>query len=359
MTRAPMATQPAAPIKPKRARAKNAVAAEPVIHSIKGFASDLTCRDFQFVEGETYEHTGPIKACESGFHACTLSAHPFEVFGYYPPAGSRFHLVEQRGETNSDDSIKIASAKITIGYELSIGELTKRAIEWAFARSKPEGERATGEQGAASATGARGAASATGWQGAASATGARGAASATGEQGAASATGSQGAASATGWQGAASATGWQGAASATGTQGAASATGWQGAASATGWQGAASATGTQGAASATGTQGAASATGTRGAASATGWQGAASATGTQGAASATGAQGAASATGAQGAAMSSGYAGTVTGSAGNALFAVERGIGYNIISVAAGIVGKDGIEPGAIYRCVGGKLVSA
>jgi hypothetical protein len=237
MTRAPMATQPAAPIKPKRARAKKAVAApaaETVIHSIKGFDANLQCRGFQFKEGETYEHTGPIKACKSGFHACTLDAHPFEVFAYYPPAGSRFHLVEQRGETNSDDSIKIASAKITIGYELSIGELTKRAVEWVFARSKP--------------------------------------------QGAASATGGQGAASATGGQGAASATGEQGAASAIGTMGAA---------------------------------------------------------------------------------MSSGYGGTVTGSAGNALFAVERDNSYNIISVAAGIVGKDGIEPGAIYRCAGGKLVKA
>jgi hypothetical protein len=219
MTRAPMATQPAAPIKPKRARAKKAVAApaaETVIHSIKGFDANLQCRGFQFKEGETYEHTGPIKACKSGFHACTLDAHPFEVFAYYPPAGSRFHLVEQRGETNSDDSIKIASAKITIGYELSIGELTKRAVEWVFARSKP-----------------------------------------------------------------------------------------------------------------------------------------------QGAASATGEQGAASAIGTMGAAMSSGYGGTVTGSAGNALFAVERDNSYNIISVAAGIVGKDGIEPGAIYRCAGGKLVKA
>jgi hypothetical protein len=278
-----MATQPAKP----KTKAKKAVATEPVIHSIKGFASDLTCRGYQFKEGETYEHTGSVKVCNSGFHACTIDAHPLSVFGYYPPAGSRFHLVKQRGETNSDDGIKVASAKITIGYELSNGELTKRAIEWVFSRSKPGGESATGYQGAASATG---------------------------------------------------------------TQGAASATGDRGAASATGGQGAASATGYQGAASATGTQGAASATGDRGAASATGYQGAASATG---------GQGAASATGDRGAAMSSGYAGTVTGSAGNALFAVERDTNYNIVSVASGIVGKDGIEPDAIYRCVGGKLVSA
>ena len=101
-------------------------------------------------------------------------------------------------------------------------------------------------------------------------------------------------------------------------------------------------------ASATGYQGAASATGTRGAASATGDQGAASATGDHGAASATGDQGAASATG---------YDGRVMGREGNALFLVERDDDYNIISVWAGIAGRDGIKPDTWYVLRDGKAV--
>ncbi|WP_260481717.1 DUF7666 domain-containing protein [Bordetella hinzii] len=297
---------------------------EEVVTSYKAFNADLTCtggdKPFQYEVGKTYEMKGPIKACDRGFHACE---YPLNVFDYYPPAGSRFALVEQGGKISREGSdTKLASSRITIKAEIGLAGLIKAAIEYTFSRAKPEGETATGTRGAASATGDQGAASATGYQGAASATGYQGAASATGYQGAASATGTRGAASATGDQGAASATGDQGAASATGYQGAASATGYQGAASATGYQGAASATGYQGAASATGDQGAASATGTRGAASATGYQGAA---------------------------MACGYAGKAMGALGNALFLVYRDDDYVIRKAAAAIVGENGIKPDTWY----------
>jgi hypothetical protein len=184
----------------------------------KGFDRDLRCRGFQYEIGKTYEHTGSLEVCQSGFHSCE---HPLDVFNYYPPSTSRFAQVEAHGAMKRHDAdTKVCSAKITITAELHLHELIAQAVQWVFDRATPENtERATGYQGAASATGNQGAASATGNQGAASATGYQGAASATGYRGAASATGYQGAASATGYRGAASATGNQGAAMSCGYEG--------------------------------------------------------------------------------------------------------------------------------------------
>ena len=176
--------------KPKRAKKP----AEKQITSIKGFDRDLKCRGYQFEIGKTFTHEGAVEVCGSGFHACTTDAHPLSVFEYYAPGQSRYCEVVQTGPFSTNDDVKISSAKITIGVELSISELTKRAIEWVFARAKKEKnlEHSTGPRGAASATGYYGAASATGPRGAASATGPRGAASATGEKSTAMACGYDG-----------------------------------------------------------------------------------------------------------------------------------------------------------------------
>lgn len=61
------------------------------ITAYKGFNADLTCREFKFEIGASYEHEGKVEACASGFDACE---HPLDVFRYYPPATSRFALVE-------------------------------------------------------------------------------------------------------------------------------------------------------------------------------------------------------------------------------------------------------------------------
>jgi hypothetical protein len=222
---------------PKKPRAKKAPATTETV-SIKGFDQNWQCRGYQFAIGKTYEHEGRVRACEGGFHACTTEAHPFEVFSYYSPAGSRFAMVRQSGDTHSDDKIKIASAKITIDCEITIGDLVKRAWDYVWSRAtKSEDAHVAVDYGAASSTGYHGAASSTGDYGAASSTGYQGAASSTGTRGAASSTGYQGAASSTGTRGAASSTGYQGAASSTGTRGAASSTGDDGAAMASGYAG--------------------------------------------------------------------------------------------------------------------------
>ena len=216
------------------------------IISYKGFKQDMTCRDFQYKEGESYEEPS-AKACEREFYAYE---YPLDCLDYYSPNESVYHVVEQSGEiSRHSDDTKVTSTKIKIGAEINIAGLVKAAIEYTMKRVNPEA-KADERQGASSATGNCGASSATGYKGASSATGYKGASSATGYCGASLATGNCGASSATGYKGASSATGDYGASSATGYKGASSATGDYGASSATGNCGASSATGYKGASSA-------------------------------------------------------------------------------------------------------------
>ena len=276
------------------------------ITSYKGFKQDMTCRDFQYKEGESYEEPS-AKACEREFYAYE---YPLDCLDYYSPNESVYHVVEQSGEiSRHSDDTKVTSTKIKIGAEINIAGLVKAAIEYTMKRVNPEA-KADERQGASSATG---------YCGASSATGNYGASSATGYCGASSATGNYGASSATGYYGASSATGNCGASSATGNYGASSATGNYGASSATGYYGASSATGDYGASSATGNYGASSATGYKGASSATGDYGASSATGNCGASSATGYKGASSAGDSESVAVAWGYHGKAKGVLGSYL----------------------------------------
>ncbi len=315
------------------------VAAFPVITSIKGFDANLSCRGFQFEIGKTYEVSGNIRACHNGFHACPEEHHPLSVFEFYPPAGSRYCIVEQAGESDARET-KLASAKITIGFEISLGDLAQRAVKWVF-------DRVDWTKGAV----------ATAYNEGATASGTRGAATASGTQGAATASGYQGAATASGHQGAATASGTQGAATASGTQGAATASGHQGAATASGERGAATASGHQGAATASGDQGAATASGTHGAATASGDQSAATASGTHGAATASGERGAATASGYRGIACALGHAGKAKASASGAIVLVARKppwVGGEILHIVAAKVGDAiggvTIKPDTFYR---------
>ena len=144
------------------------------IISYKGFKQDMTCRDFQYKEGESYEEPS-AKACEREFYAYE---YPLDCLDYYSPNESVYHVVEQSGEiSRHSDDTKVTSTKIKIGAEINIAGLVKAAIEYTMKRVNPEA-KADERQGASSATGNYGASSATGYYGASAATGYKGASSA-------------------------------------------------------------------------------------------------------------------------------------------------------------------------------------
>ena len=94
------------------------------IIAYKGFNVDMTCRDFQYKEGETYEIEGEPILCERGFHACL---NPMDCFGYYCGQIGKdivFHEVYLEGvsDEKSYDS-KVVARKITIGREISLSEM--------------------------------------------------------------------------------------------------------------------------------------------------------------------------------------------------------------------------------------------
>jgi len=131
------------------------VAAEPAsIVSIKGFDSNLRCRDFQFAVGETYSVSGEVEACVNGFHAVD-AADPFHVWDFYPIIGddgklARYAEVVQSGamDRQSDDNKRgtnIASASITISAELSLPDFIRRAVDAIVTATKGWGDNPSGD----------------------------------------------------------------------------------------------------------------------------------------------------------------------------------------------------------------------
>ena len=98
-----------------------------VIKSYKGFNKDMTCRGFQYEEGKEYKEDKAID-CKAGFHGCE---YPLDVFNYYPPSTSVYHVVEQSGEISKDSGdSKIASTEIKVGAIVDIRGLVEAAIEF-------------------------------------------------------------------------------------------------------------------------------------------------------------------------------------------------------------------------------------
>ena len=223
------------------------------IVTFKGFNKDLKCRDFQFEIGKTFHHEGKVEACGSGFHACEC---PFGVFGYYPPADSRYAETISFGVTDRGEGgdTKIASASITIKAELTLPQFIQRGIEWIWSKidKSLEQQIMTGDWSAATNTGYLSAATNTGDRSAATNTGDQSAATNTGYRSAATNTGYRSAATNTGYLSAATNTGDRSAATNTGDQSAATNTGYRSAATNTGYQSAATNTGYRSAAEVSG-----------------------------------------------------------------------------------------------------------
>ena len=86
----------------------------------KAFRGDMTCRDFQYEEGKTYEYEGEPILCKCGFHACLNLA---DVFTYYHGKFGKdivIHEVELEGVSDKRNGLdsKVVAKKITIGKRI-------------------------------------------------------------------------------------------------------------------------------------------------------------------------------------------------------------------------------------------------
>ena len=102
----------------------------------KAFNKDMTCRGFQFEEGQTYE-TDKAVICETGFHFCE---NPLDVLNYYSLCESEFAKVEALGETKTHDGdSKVCTTKIKIGTKLGLSGFIKASVDFLLKKYKKEG----------------------------------------------------------------------------------------------------------------------------------------------------------------------------------------------------------------------------
>src|SRR3990167_4071576 len=116
------------------------MAKETRVTAYKAFNKDWACRGFQYEVGRTYEMTGPVVVCQSGFHACTI---PADVWAYYDITESRIARVTVVDPVAHEGDSKVASAKITIEAEISLPEwigATVKAITDLCGKPKKKGE---------------------------------------------------------------------------------------------------------------------------------------------------------------------------------------------------------------------------
>ena len=89
----------------------------------KAFNKDLTCRDFQYEIGKTYEMKEKPIVCGKGFHACVEFDDLFHYYKYGKE--TRICEVELLGDIDTDSPVdsKVATNKIKIIRELTSKDL--------------------------------------------------------------------------------------------------------------------------------------------------------------------------------------------------------------------------------------------
>ena len=208
----------------------------------KGFDANMTCRGFQYAEGETYE-TDSAVLCETGFHACL---EPMDVFGYYHPSnGAVIHEVEV-----ADDAVghkpyelrdsKVASTRITIGARIDIIGMVKvhLGLVWdrvAKVRAAKPDQYTSGYRSTAATFGYQSTAATSGYQSTAATSGDRSTAATSGDQSTAATSGYRSTAATSGGQSTAATSGDQSTAATSGDQSTATVQGEESIALAGGW----------------------------------------------------------------------------------------------------------------------------
>ena len=122
-----------------------------VIKAYKGFNADMTCRGFQFKEGETYTEE-KAELCNSGFHACE---DPIDCLGYYSPADNAvFHEVElDEVSAERENDTKICGKKIKIGAAVKIGEMINASVRLLLEKTKNSTNTSSGYGSTAASSG--------------------------------------------------------------------------------------------------------------------------------------------------------------------------------------------------------------
>jgi hypothetical protein len=128
---------------------------ETTVKAYKAFKPDWTCQGFQYEVGKEYVHTGTVKPCSSGFHACE---NPLDVLNYYDLIESKFAEVELSGVIVKEKD-KSCAEKIKIIKEISIFDYIHTAADDIINAAKkqkdgqPAPEVASGDSSTAASSG--------------------------------------------------------------------------------------------------------------------------------------------------------------------------------------------------------------